>query len=406
VRLTGLMAGQAAAQILGAAAGLILAWKLPKQDYAWITLVNSMIAAVLRLSDPATGTGLQNLGGKIWKDRTALSSLVATALRMRWKLLAISLALAGSWTIALLMLNGATWPQAAVLCTIGAAGLPAALGYTIHSTACKLHGRLRLLVAADVWTASFRLACTSVFILIRPVAILAALSVTFSYLTQYWLGRRQTASLITLPAAESPEHRTQLTRQMRQMFLYGLFQCAQAQLGVWLLGLYGNAEAVAELGALLRLGVLLAIVGPVFQYWIVPNLARIQDRHLLGRQLIQTAAGTLAVLVAISLLASLASEPLVYFLGPNYRHLGPEIPWVMLFLSISILVTVAWWINTARGWTHLSWLVPPVTSLLMVGLVVVMQPANVRAALIFMSASLLPGLIIATVQMAAALRKS
>ena len=110
---------QVLVQLINALTGVIIVRTLDKSEYALFTVVGSMLALMSGLSDSGAQTGLMSVGGKHCSDHGHLSRLVATALRLRFALTAISLALVGPMAWYLLVQNQASrWDAQLLLVSV------------------------------------------------------------------------------------------------------------------------------------------------------------------------------------------------------------------------------------------------------------------------------------------------
>src|SRR5258708_30254576 len=81
---------QAIVQTLGFAAGILIVRSLPKREYAFYTIGNTMLATILLLADSGISSALTAIGGRVWQDSHRLGSFVTTALRLRRQLAIIT----------------------------------------------------------------------------------------------------------------------------------------------------------------------------------------------------------------------------------------------------------------------------------------------------------------------------
>ncbi len=392
------LVGQVPTQLLNALTGLLLVRWLPKNEYAWFTLGNTLVAACNVLLEPASGVGLQSYGGPMAHDRPALSRLIASALHGRWGWLSLcSLGLV-PWTFYLLFTNGASLGQSSALCLVTLLSVPAITGTNIYGTVHKLQSRLHILQWGDVLGASYRLICSVIFILGGRLAIMASAATAVAQWGQFILMRSYTKPLLEAQALPSPELESGLARQMNGLLFHGLFQCFQAQIGIWLMGVFGSVESLADLGALMRLGVILGSAGALFQQILIPALSRCESTEKLRGMLVQTLLGSVSVGALLVMLSQFFPQPFLWILGGQYQNLHAELVMAMIFFSLSTLATVIWWFNTSRGWTRLSFWVPFSTVGAFILAALFLKPSNTYAALVFQVAGQIPSLIIGLTQ--------
>src|ERR1051326_2078578 len=84
--IAGFSTFQVAIQGVTCLCGFLLLRVLNKQEFAAYVIATSLLSMLNVLTDCGLGTGLISIGGRIWRDRNALSRLVATTLSFRARL--------------------------------------------------------------------------------------------------------------------------------------------------------------------------------------------------------------------------------------------------------------------------------------------------------------------------------
>jgi len=64
---------------------------------------------------------------------------------------------------------------------------------------------------------------------------------------------------------------------VRKQAPHSIYYCLQGQITVWLISIFGNADSVADVGALSRLAVVFSVLGALSSEIVFPAFARIQD---------------------------------------------------------------------------------------------------------------------------------
>ena len=82
---------QALVQVIGFAAGLLIVRNLPKREYAFYTIGNTMLSTILVLADSGISSALTAIGGRVWQDSRRLGSLLNTALQLRRQMVVVTL---------------------------------------------------------------------------------------------------------------------------------------------------------------------------------------------------------------------------------------------------------------------------------------------------------------------------
>jgi hypothetical protein len=385
-------------QGLNAITGILIVRYLPPGQYAWFTIVLSMNAAFHVLTEPVTSTGLQALAGPVYQDRRALSGLVFTSMQQRWKWLLASAILLLPWTFYLLINAEASPAQASLLIVAALLAVPATSGLLVQGTVPRLLSQVKLLQVSELFGSLSRIVLGLLALVLAKLGWVVMAAYSVAHWCQFWKLRHDTKPMLQADATYDGAAGSKLDATMRSMALHSLFLCFQALVGIWLLGLFGSVTAVAELGALSRLAILLAPLGALAQQMAVPALARcgsMKEHRSLFLILFAIAAVTMIALVFVCYLAPWS---LLWILGPTYQHLGTELPVAMAFFALTTLNTILWWQNTARGWTKLSSWVPPLTLLVLALAAWGLQPITLMTILLFQLLGQLPSLILALTQ--------
>jgi hypothetical protein len=223
----------------------------------------------------------------------------------------------------------------------------------------RLQGNLalqqRLEIAVNVGKLFLVLAAVLVYIDARvAVAVnLVAAAVMLVFLRNYVRGH-----VGTLGKA-AHEHDGPLRSFVRQQAPNSLYYCASGQIAIWLVGLQGHTDRVAEVGALGRLALVFTLIGAVVAALVQPYFARATAR----RELI---AGFLALNGFFGVLTALltgfaAALPgvMLWILGPRYDTLTRELIWMVLSASLAAWSGAVYSVGAARGWVVPSYLVLP-----------------------------------------------
>lgn len=349
-RLGGFASTQLAVQAIGFAAGLLLVREMDRVDYGHYTLALSLASVGAVLADLGLATAVMAIGGRLLGQPRALGALVADAqaLQARLALLAAALLLPCG---ALLLLR----QQAPVWLALVLTGLVAlTVAFNVRSgialSIARLRGRIGLQQRLDLGINSAKLAVLAVaaaLALDAAVAWAVALAAAAAY---FVVLRRYLSSELELTAAPSGEHRAALLRQLRGQAPNAVYYVLSSQIAVWLIGLFGNAERVAEVGALGRLAAVFTVIGAVSAALVQPYFAARQS----GAELRAGFAGVngfFAVLLGLLLLLALwLPGPILWVLGGSYGGLDEELVWMVAAATLAAWGGTVYSIGCARGW--------------------------------------------------------
>ena len=163
---------QGVVQLLGFAAGILIVRQLPKREYAFYTIGNTMLATILLLADSGISSALSAIGGRIWHDNKRLGSLMNTALQLRRQLAILTVLFVVPMLVWLLRQNGAHLVETALLVVVVLAGSGLELITRIYSVALRLKSQIRQIQKQALVAACMKLAVVGITIFVfsmRPL---------------------------------------------------------------------------------------------------------------------------------------------------------------------------------------------------------------------------------------------
>lgn len=386
---------QMAVQGLGVAAGLVLVNIMPVREYALYALALSVLTFVSIASDLGISNALVYFRRETRKAAAAFMPYALSALEIRRVLTLAAFGAAGAF-----MWNAAAGQGFAAL------EILAALAAVLAALWLQLQASLNLLLLrlAQAYRASYVAEAAG-----NLGRLLGAIAMGLSALTTAWAGvavgalgavlswRLSERALASQAGQEatSPISRTHYRGILRYVFpmaASGLYFAFQAPLMVWLSSYFGNAENIAQVGALGRLsilfGVLLGFVGTV----VMPRLADVTDDRLYRQRCL--ACWGILIPAGLVMFAAAAAVPhwLLWLLGPNYAGLERELLLVVLTSVVTLWGGFAVAVNNARGWVRWQSVVLMPYIAVQVGLVMRLDLSTTSGVLLFGLWSALAGL--------------
>ena len=397
---------QGGIQAISIGTGFLLIRWLTKTHFAWYTLGNSSMSVFTTLVDPGTGLGMQSVGGRVAGEPARFRQALASVLSLRWRLGLVAALLALPIPLWLLLENDAPLPVALGILGANVLGFFAVLTNSSLSAALKLQGRFRQALLSDFAAVIARLLLVGAAALFWLDAIAATLAAVLGAAWQYLILRHASAEWRQGQPQPSPDDQAQLLQQVRSMRFYNLFQFIQGQVGVWLLSITANVAAVADFGALSRLGSVFAALALLYYQLVIPTLSRSQAPRILAGRLGLSVTAYFAAAAAFTLVGWLAADWILWFFGESYAHLTTEVPWMIVFQGMYSFTVILWWFNTSRGWVHLARYNPALTALAQGGAYVVLRPDSVLEIIWFSMATLVPSILLGLVASSRGLQRS
>ncbi|MFL6210399.1 MAG: polysaccharide biosynthesis protein [Pyrinomonadaceae bacterium] len=381
---------QLVVQGLGVASGILLVRTLSQQEYAYFTIAFAMQSTMNVLADSGVGIGLTAIGGRVWHDPRRFGQLVNTALRIRRWLATIAALIVAPILLWFLTGKGAGVPYAGLLTLLVLLSLSCQLStgvLMIVPRLCKQIGRIQRL---DLIASGARLVLLVAAYFIFLNAAVATFAALGSVLVQFLLLKRWVADNIDIAAPPSTEDQAAIGRIIKNEAPNSVFYCVQGQLTVWLVAFFGNAQKVAEVGALGRLSVVFTVVGAVMTSIVLPGFARCQESRRLLRLYLRIVGCFCLFGALLVALAALFPDQLLWVLGSKYAHLKNELVLMMGLSALSAVVGAMWSLNTARAWIRYSWLNIPGVLITQAVLLLLINVSTIEGVLLFGILSLLP----------------
>jgi len=173
-----------------------------------------------------------------------------------------------------------------------------------------------------------------------------------------------------------------------------LFYAAQGQLTIWLAGIFAPATAVAEVGALGRLGQVTLLMNTSVALLVQPYLARLPIKGPFRVRLLQITM--LQGAAAITLILSGLCWPQLWLriLGWRYQALEREVTLAIVLAGVVFLGDCFYLSLIARSRTGYQWLrIPAALSGILLG-AILSPPATTMNAIVFQFFVVIPYVIL------------
>jgi hypothetical protein len=260
---------------------------------------------------------------------------------------------------AMFIRQGLAWPEMLVLALLALACGTFNVHNAVSLSLVRLRGDLAMQQRTDVGVNAIRavlvVAAGLIFLDARVAVLLnLAAAVAVFVLLKSYLAKHVAPS----PVAAGT-HRAGLWDFIRRQAPNSIYYCVLGQISVWLVGLFGSVERVAEVGALGRLAALFTLIGTVLGAMVVPYFARASS----AREMVSAFValnGFFALLSVVLVAASLVwPHALLWILGKQYGGLVKELPWMVVASALSAWSSGLYGVGAARGWIVPSLLMIP-----------------------------------------------
>jgi len=359
LKVGGFASAQLVVQVLGFASGIALVHFMEPTQYGHYTLAVSMVGLASVLLDLGLSTAVLAKGGPLHNDPGALGGLVADAFVIQRLLMLLGALVLAPVFGAMFIRQGLAWPEMLVLAVLALGCGVFNVRNAVSMSLVRLRGDLAMQQRTDVGVNAVRavlvVAAGLIFLDARVAVLLnLAAAVAVFVLLKSYLAKHVAPS----PVAACT-HRAGLWDFIRRQAPNSIYYCVLGQISVWLVGLFGSVERVAEVGALGRLAALFTVIGAVLSAMVLPYFARASS----AREMVSAFValnGFFALLSAVLVAASLVwPHALLWILGKQYSGLVHELPWMVVASALSAWSTGLYGVGAARGWIVPSLLMIP-----------------------------------------------
>lgn len=380
-------------QLGTAVAGVAIVRLLTKSDYAYYSVVTSLLFSAAALTDCGVSIALTALGGRVWQDNEALGSLIASAVTVRkWFVAAV---IVGSLVIVppLLWRNGAHFIQDLSLTGTVVVSLLLQFAIGLYGIVPKLRANYRLLENTAMLGIAVRLGFVGLMYLCLADSVMAMLGNCAAFGVQLWIYRRYAAREVNLRAGVDRNLVSEIIAIVRKQVPYELYGAMSGQLSVLLISIFGDSGRVAEVGALGRLALIFTAMSGVLSNVLLPRFARCQD----PRRLKELFAGILftysTAVSSILLIAWLFPHQVISILGRNYANLQGECFLALAGSVLGAILGAVWGLNICRGWITPAWVGLTITIAVQICCIVVFDIRTVHGVLLMTLTTNIVGLL-------------
>lgn len=330
--------------------GIFIIHVLPTEEYAYYTLANTMLGTMTVLADGGIAMGVMSTGGKHWQDREELGSVLATGMYLRKRFAIVSMLISLPILFVLLHKQGIDWWYALAVIACLAPAFWASLSGSILQVVPKLHQDVNQLLKIDVGVNVSRLLLSLPLLFLFPFGALAILASGIPQVGGNIQLRKLAKTKATAAGEVKPVHRKQILKTVKRMLPGSVYYCISGQLTVWLVSIFNTTEAIAQIGALARLMMLLVLIRMVTEVLIYPRYARMpMVRKLVIRRFFQVLAMVIVICTSLVVAVYFFPEVFLFILGNKYQGLEQEVFLMSVARCLTMVSSIAYLMSSSRG---------------------------------------------------------
>jgi O-antigen/teichoic acid export membrane protein len=342
---------QALVQGLGLLTGLFIVRTLSIKEYAYYTIANTMLGTMSVLADSGISTGVMAEGAKVWNNNKGLGEILVTALSIQKIFAILSLAVSVPIMAYLLSRQHAGW---LTITLITIALIPAFLAFltdSIFEIVPRLKGEIVPLQKNQILVAIIRFVTIVAGLLFIPFTAIALLANGIPRIYGNFKLKKIVYKNVNKHEHQNEQIKKSIYSFVKKMAPGAIYLCLWGQITPWLISFFGNTRSIAEVGALGRLNMSLALVSSVFAMVIIPKFAITQNNKwvLLKRM------GVIFLMLFLLTIFVIAATyffpgPFLFLLGNKFSHLHIELVYSFLGACIMLMSTVSFSLYSSKGW--------------------------------------------------------
>jgi O-antigen/teichoic acid export membrane protein len=383
---------QAAVQALAFGSGILVVRLLPVHEYALYTIANTVLGTLTMLADMGVSSGVMSQGGKIWRDRSALGAVLATGMELRRKFSLYGLLAAIPVLFYLFHKHDASPLASSLLVLSIVPAFAATLSGRLFEIPAKLHQKVVPLQKIQVSSNLLRLVLSAVALFVFPYAAAAILIGGTAQLVTNIRLRRHSREYADTASRPDSHVRGEILKIVRRSVPMGIYLALLSNCYIWLVSFFGSTAAVAQMGALSRLAMVLSAILIVFNTVITPRFARFPNHPArLARRYFSLEAALALLAIAICGAVWLFPNQILFILGGKYSGLETEVVLMSMIAGIGLVRNGISSLNAARGYIGNPWIIIPLNVGVLIFSCTIFPPVDAKTALCAMLIFSIPG---------------
>lgn len=349
ISITG--SSQIAIQIINFVCGIFIIRHLTITEYALYTLAYTMLGSMDVLADGGIVSGVTAEGGKVWQEKSKLGSVIATGMNLRKKFAVASILINGAVLIYLLVHNNASWYYALLILLTLIPVFYANLSDALLEIAPKLNQDIKPLQKNQLLANFGRLLLIIPAVFFAPFAPVVLIATGIPRIIANIKLKKISDKFASPNEHENSEVKKNIIRMVKRILPGDIYNIFSVQITFWILSIVGSANAIAQVGALFRIGMALSLMSVIFNTIIIPRYSRMQeDRKKLKVNMIKIQLLLIGLGFAIVFFTWLFASQIIWLLGDNYANLEFELVLSIIILYLNIIANVISSMCRGRGW--------------------------------------------------------
>lgn len=365
--------GQVIVMAVSFVSGLLVVNLLPKDQYALYTMANTILGTMVILADGGISNGVMALSGRYHSDPQKLGQVINTGLDLRKKFALGSLVIAGPILVFMLTKNGTSVAMSLLILVAIIPSFFTSLSGNLLETVAKVKQDILPLQRVKVEANLGRLVLLSLFIFVIPYAYIALLISGVPQIYSNWKIKRNAEKYVDFQEAPQQEFRNSILKVVYRILPGAAYFSISGTINIYLISIFSKdgSTAIADLGALDRLSMVLTIFSGLFVTLIMPRYVRLPDeKGILLNRFLQILVYLFGLSFFITGFVWLFDKYLLMLLGDNFK--GLEFPLLLNIIGncIGMMAGNVYTLFTNRAWNlHPLFSIPLSAATIVVGVI-------------------------------------
>jgi O-antigen/teichoic acid export membrane protein len=344
------------AQVLSAGTGLMFVNMLTIEEFALFTVCTSLMLLHVAQADLGTLAAV----GYFFREHSGWSSfskeILPAIARLRLKLFLFAGIILLTFFIVSDAARGVSFARTSMLLclTFGAAWFT--MMSSLQTMTLRVRGDVNTSVGIEAAGSFVRFTLAVGLVGLGLMSAGAALVTSLlSAIFAVLIGHLYVRELpLAWPPPYNKSEECKVIRYMLPLIPGSFYYALQPSILIWLSAIYGNTQQIAEVGAIGRIGQIIAAVGIGLNLFVLPHLASLRDQAAFKRSYVRIWFILWGVAAAIFLVIAVSSGAILLLLGPNYRGLDFEVMLVAGASLLSVAANYAVIVNRLNGWNKVE----------------------------------------------------
>ena len=346
------LVSQGSIQIFNLLTGFFLLRWMTVENYAQFSVAFGFQTTFNMLIDTGFSGSIVALVGDRFQDKSVVGKYIKSAQQFRNRSFAVIIPIAGIAFHLICTKRNWSWGEQILLFGAITASLFFQGWASYYSPALLMHQQIAEYYKPQIVGSAVRLFFCYILYIISALSAWTNIWITtFTIAFNGISYRYSAANFIDKPEKNDPAVSKEMVGYISPLIPGLIFTAFQGQISLAVISIMGQAQNIAEVSALGRLGQLFVLLGAFNGIVIEPYIAK-ANRSDLPKRYFQILGISIFIASMICVMGFVFPQPLLWLLGSKYQKLRTEVGWVVAGACLSYVGGVMWSMHSARRWIY------------------------------------------------------